>query len=233
MQNFDIIKKTKISNSFRVKATIDKFTMENEKFVNRFTGSIDLPAEWNVGCIVGASGTGKTTVSRELFKENFIENYIYKEDSILDDMPKQCKIDEIHKIFTSVGFASPPDWVKPYRVLSNGQKMRVDLARSLLEERDLVAFDEFTSVINREVAKTGSLAIQKAVRKNNKKFVAVAVHRDILDWLMPDWIFDTDTFQFHVKKKALGKENRLNWKYLKLQRTSNNNFGNHCQSIII
>lgn len=201
MQNFDFIRKTEISESFRVKSTIDKFTMDDTKFENHFKGSFDLDFDWNVGCIVGASGTGKTTVSKEMFKENYIVDFEYKEKSVLDDMPKKSSLNDIHKAFTSVGFASPPDWVKPYHVLSNGQKMRVDLARSILEDRELVAFDEFTSVINREVAKTGSLAIQKAVRKSNKKFIAITVHRDILDWLEPDWVFDTDTFTFHSKKE--------------------------------
>jgi outer membrane receptor for ferrienterochelin and colicin len=53
--------------------------------------------------------------------------------------------------------------------------MRVDLARSILEDREIVAFDEFTSVVNREVAKTGSYAISKAVRKMNKKFIGLSV----------------------------------------------------------
>lgn len=203
MQNFDFIRKSEISNSFRVKSTIDRFTMDDAKFENHFKGSFDLDFDWNIGCIVGASGTGKTTVSKEMFKDNYITEFEYKEMSVLDDMPQNVDLNTIHQTFTSVGFASPPDWVKPYYVLSNGQKMRVDLARSILEDREIVAFDEFTSVVNREVAKTGSLAVQKAVRRNKKKFVAITVHRDILDWLEPDWIFDTDTFTFHSKKDLL------------------------------
>lgn len=74
--------------------------------------------------------------------------------------------------------------------------MRVDLARSILEERDLIVFDEYTSVINREVAKSGSFAIQKAIRKLGKKFIAVSCHSDIIDWLDPDWTFYTDSMEF-------------------------------------
>ena len=79
-------------------------------------------------------------------------------------MPKEKSVKEITKAFTSVGFASPPSWLKPYSVLSNGEKMRCDLAKSILEEKEIVVFDEFTSVVNREVAKTGSFAIQKIGR---------------------------------------------------------------------
>jgi len=72
--------------------------------------------------------------------------------------------------------------------------MRVDLARALLE-KDFVVFDEFTSVVDRQVAQTTSLAVNKAVRKMGKKFIAVSCHYDIVDWLEPDWVFDTNSMQ--------------------------------------
>jgi ABC-type ATPase with predicted acetyltransferase domain len=112
-------------------------------------------------------------------------------------MPKECSVDEITKAFNSVGFSSPPSWLKPYSVLSNGQKMRADLARAILEDNKLFVFDEFTSVVDREVAKIGSFAIQKAIRKTDKQFIAVGCHYDIEEWLLPDWVFNTDTMTFH------------------------------------
>ena len=43
-------------------------------------------------------------------------------------------IKEITGLFTAVGFSSPPSWVKPYHVLSNGEQFRCDLARALASE---------------------------------------------------------------------------------------------------
>ena len=40
-------------------------------------------------------------------------------------------IKEITRLFTAVGFSSPPSWIKPYHVLSNGEQFRCDLARAL------------------------------------------------------------------------------------------------------
>ena len=74
--------------------------------------------------------------------------------------------------------------------------MRVDLARAILEENKLFVFDEFTSVVDRQVAQIGSFAMQKAIRKSDKQFIAVTCHFDVQDWLMPDWIFNTDTMTF-------------------------------------
>jgi len=102
----------------------------------------------------------------------------------------------------SVGFASPPDWLKAYSCLSQGEKMRVDVARALCLPQKLVVFDEFTSVVDREVAKVGSYAVSKAVRRQpGRQFVAVTCHCDVVDWLEPDWVFCTDTMEFDRKKR--------------------------------
>ena len=79
--------------------------------------------------------------------------------------------------------------------------MRVDLANAILQDKDLIVFDEFTSVVDREVAKVGSFATQKAIRKTNKKFVAVSCHYDVQDWLLPDWVFNTNSMEFTKLKK--------------------------------
>jgi GNAT superfamily N-acetyltransferase len=111
-------------------------------------------------------------------------------------MPKECSLEQITNAFNSVGFSSPPSWLKPYSVLSNGQKMRVDLARAILEKQKFFVFDEFTSVVDRNVAQIGSFAMQKAIRKTDKQFIAVTCHFDVQDWLLPDWVFNTDTMTF-------------------------------------
>ena len=165
MPHFDIIRKTEPSETFRVKSVMGTYDMTASHTEEHFVGDIDLPDKWNVGLIVGRSGTGKTTIARELFGDNIIDGYEYTHASVLDDMPKTASVQEICQALTSVGFASPPSWLKPYSVLSNGEKMRCDLARAILEKRDLFVFDEFTSVVDRNVAQIGSLAMQKAIRR--------------------------------------------------------------------
>lgn len=193
------MKTHKADNSFRVASIKSSFDLQDSKITEHFKGNINIEnLNWNVGLIVGGSGTGKSTIAKELFPDYYIKEFEYSSNSIIDDMPKTKSVNDIFKTFSIVGFSSPPSWLKPYSVLSNGEKMRVDLARSLLEERDIIVFDEFTSVVNREVAKTGAYAISKAVKKLNKKFIAVSCHSDIIEWLEPDWIYNTDSrvFQF-------------------------------------
>lgn len=199
MPSFDIVRDVKLDDrrSFRVSSVINNFDLDVDHIREHFKGNIDIEdTPWNIGLIVGGSGSGKSTIARQLFPDNYIEGYRYTSDSVIDDMPEGKSVKDIERMFTSVGFASPPSWLKPYSVLSNGEKMRVDLARAILDDNDTVVFDEFTSVVNREVAKTASHAISKAVRRMDKRFIAVACHKDIIDWLEPDWVYDTDEKRF-------------------------------------
>ena len=93
----------------------------------------------------------------------------------------------------AVGFNTIPAWLRPYDVLSTGEKFRVDLARRLAESEpgNVILVDEFTSVVDRQVAKIGANAVQKWVRRQgDRQFVAVSCHADIIDWLQPDWIIE-------------------------------------------
>lgn len=198
MPNFEFLRESTPNKSFRVASVMGKFDLQSENIVEKFKGEINLPDKWNIGLIVGKSGTGKTTITKELFGDILFNGFDYKSESILDDMPESKSIEEITRAFNSVGFSSPPSWLKSYRVLSNGEKMRCDLARCILSENKQFAFDEFTSVVDRQVAKIGSFAIQKAVRKQDKQFIAVTCHHDVQEWLLPDWVFNTDTMTFHL-----------------------------------
>jgi ABC-type Mn2+/Zn2+ transport system ATPase subunit len=169
--------------------------------VARETFRVELPGDdedWRIGVIVGPSGSGKTTVARSAYGERFVEGGFRweKKKAVVDHFPN-LSMKFVTQTLTSVGFSSPPAWVKPHHVLSGGERFRCDLARALLRPGELVAFDEFTSVVDRTVAKIGSAAIAKSIRKSQiaKKFVAVTCHYDVLDWLEPDWVLDMATQQ--------------------------------------
>lgn len=209
MQHFSIDKKNKVDKTFRVSKIMADFDVDPKHSNEHFEGDFDLPEEWNVGIIVEKSGTGKTTIAKDMFGEELISGFKYNHKSVIDDMPKDKNVEEISKAFYSVGFGSVPSWLKPYAVLSNGEKMRVDIARSILE-KDFIVFDEFTSVVDREVAKVASMAVSKAIRKQNKKFIAVTCHYDVVDYLEPDWVFNTDTMTFSfMEGDDLNKRSQL------------------------
>ena len=172
--------------------------------------------------IVGRSGSGKTSIAKQLFPDAYIRNSEYKNKYVLDDFPEGLETSEITRMLCSVGFASPPDWLKSYECLSQGEKMRVDIARALSLDQSLIVFDEFTSVVDREIAKVSAFAISKAVRRSKKKFIAVTCHYDVVDWLQPDWVFCTDTIEFS-RKKEIGRP--LNSKFIGAALTFGKCFG--------
>ena len=153
--------------------------------------------EWQIGVIVGSSGSGKSSIARKEFPNELFKSARWpKNKSILDGFDSNLSTDEITKVLTSVGFATVPAWQRPYHVLSEGEKFRANLARSILSKKELVVYDEYTSVVDRDVAKIGSAALAKTIRANRahcKRFVAVTCHYDIIDWLEPDWVLDMKT----------------------------------------
>lgn len=219
---FEINVEKDIKDSFRVAQIRKTYGIDEKKVVETFCGDIEIPKNWNIGVIVGKSGTGKTTIAKKLFGD-YIYNPKYTDEPIIDNFPKNKNTEEIFSVLNSVGFSSVPSWLKPYSVLSNGEKMRVDLAMAIMQEREIIIFDEYTSVVDREVAKIGSLSLQRKIRKDNKKFIAVTCHFDILEWLEPDWVFNTDAMEFELPRGRLQRpkikidivETRGNWKYFK------------------
>lgn len=185
----------KIAPSFAVDSVRGMFDLAAAG-ESRESFAVELPADdedWRIGVIVGPSGSGKTTVAREAYGKRFIEGgFRWDKSKAVVDHFGQLSMKTVTAMLTAVGFSSPPAWVKPHHVLSGGERFRCDLARALLAPGQLVAFDEFTSVVDRTVAKIGSAAIAKSIRKGRvaKKFVAVTCHYDVLDWLEPDWVLD-------------------------------------------
>lgn len=198
MPSFNIIVESNVSNSPRCRQLEGMFDVPpSKKSRLTFVGEIPLDLQpWNVGLIVGPSGSGKSTIAKHLFQDEYSRRYEWKSQSVIDDFDSRFTIQDIASVCQSVGFNTIPAWLRPYSVLSNGEKFRVDIARQLLEGGDLIVIDEFTSVVDRQVAQIGSHAVQKYVRKHNKKFVAVSCHYDIMDWLQPDWIYEPALSRF-------------------------------------
>jgi len=203
MSRVDFVVKSEIKLTPRVKQLSGMFDVPlTEKLEREWSGDVPIDTkDWNVGLIVGPSGAGKSSVMRQMFGEP--KTFDWKAGSVIDDFDGKHSIADISAICSAVGFNTIPSWMKPYAVLSTGEKFRVDLARHLMEDDDPIVIDEFTSVIDRQVAHIGSHAVQKYVRRNARKFVAVTCHYDVIDWLQPDWMLEpaTMTFQWRAVQR--------------------------------
>jgi ABC-type uncharacterized transport system YnjBCD ATPase subunit len=190
-----ITRSVAVATSPRLAQVLGMFDVE-QPAVSTQTWDVDLqlPDAWNIGVIVGPSGCGKTTIARELFGEHFAGDFGWSADrSILDGFPLSLTVKKVVDLLSSVGFSSPPAWVRPFGCLSNGQQFRVNLARTLAEaivDGQMKVVDEYSSVVDRTVAQIGSAAVARTVRRHKLQFIAVTCHYDILDWLEPDWVYD-------------------------------------------
>jgi ABC-type ATPase involved in cell division len=150
----------------------------------------NIPQNFKIGIIVGSSGSGKSTLLNNFGIEDSPEWDNSK--SIISHFESP---DEAINKLGAVGLNTIPSWYKSYGVLSNGEKFRADLARKLKSNS---VIDEFTSVVDRNVAKAASISLSRYVKNNDIDNIVLATcHRDILEWLEPDWVIDTDTGEFH------------------------------------
>lgn len=214
-------------NSYRAARVKSLFNAENGCNFD-FEADIDLPEDWQIGVVVGPSGSGKTSIGRVIFGEDLIHDYTQgwaADKPIIEEIAPGGDFNEVTGALANVGLGDVPAWLRPFRVLSNGEQFRAGLARLICTKPDRVVVDEFTSVIDRQIARIGSQAFQKAWRRTNPngKVVLLTPHYDILDWVQPDWVLDTRTKTFErgrlrqrpKMELQIFKTNGSYWKYFK------------------
>ena len=147
-----------------------------------------LGSEWNIGVICGASGSGKSTILHSLGEITAVE---FDNNKPLISNFEPMTPQEASSILCAMGLASVPTWIRPYSSLSNGERYRAEVAKRISFNRGgVILVDEYTSVVDRNVAKSMSNALQKYIRKEKKQIILATCHYDILEWLQPDWIYD-------------------------------------------
>lgn len=198
MPRVDVVVETRPSSSPRVRQLEGMFDVPAEDHSRR-AWSFLAPIEerpWQIGLIVGPSGAGKSTIARQMFGDAVDRPVTWSDRSVIDDFAPRFSMKEITDACQAVGFNTIPAWRRPFATLSNGEQFRVMLARRLIEAEEIVVIDEFTSVVDRQVAKIGSAAVAKHIRRTSRKFVAVTCHEDVEAWLCPDWIIEPATESF-------------------------------------
>lgn len=217
---------SEIHESYRCQRAANSLDIDVEKkSLHEFRVVADVESSFNIGLIVGASGSGKTTLAKDIYGSGAFKEYLDPKLPVIEQFPKEMGYDECAEILSGVGLTSVPCWIRPAYTLSNGQKARAEAALAMfLSDSPVVIIDEWTSVVDRTVAKVMSHCIQKFARKNNKRVVLVSCHYDVADWLLPDWVIDcnkqeyidhrgsvrqrSEELQFHIREVE-----RDSWRY--------------------
>jgi GNAT superfamily N-acetyltransferase len=170
-----------------------------ESLFNAPHAGFDLVAElpldgqdWQIGVIVGPSGSGKTSLGRQFFGAGAMHcERPWPDLPLIDAIAPDGPFEAVTGALASVGLGTVPAWLRPFHLLSDGEQFRAGLARVLAEAPRQVVIDEFTSVVDRQVAKIGAGAFARAWRRTGGQAVLLTCHADVLDWLEPDWVLDT------------------------------------------
>lgn len=167
-------------------AAVKPFDLEPDQHLGFYPWVLpELPGDFTIGVIVGASGSGKSVLLRSFGGETPVS---WEPRRSIASHFRDAE--DASEKFYAVGLNTVPVWRLPYNVLSNGQQFRADLARRLGDD---AVVDEFTSVVDRNVAVAASNAVRAwASRSGAKRMVFATCHRDVVPWLRPDWVIDTD-----------------------------------------
>ena len=170
----------------------EAFDIQNKKESNVLIEANleNIGTEWNIGVVYGGSGTGKTTILKKYFKKEMDKSNFDNSKSLISNFD-WLEPQEATFLLSAMGLSSVPTWLRPFNTLSNGEQYRANLAYLVgkASDNEVILVDEYTSVVDREVAKAMSNALQKYIRRTNKKIVLASCHFDIMEWLQPDWIY--------------------------------------------
>ena len=146
----------------------------------------ELPTE-GIVLIVGTSGSGKSTILRSLgeLKQPRVDSEAF----VIDNFSTPERGEEL---LLSCGLRTIPAWFRPPATLSNGEYHRFEMAVSL--DQGINTIDEFTSVVDRDTAKSLAYSVRKYYDRQNTQtpLYIASCHRDIVEWLDPDYVYDTD-----------------------------------------
>lgn len=207
MQNFKLTLASPVATSFRAVKAANSLDIDSEKkSVHTFEVKADLTTPFNIGLIVGASGSGKTTLAKHIYGDDCFKEILDMTQPVIDQFPETMTYDECAAMLCGVGLTAVPCWIRPAYTLSNGQRARAECALQMArDDLEMIVIDEWTSVVDRTVAKVMSHCIQKHARKTGKKIVLMSCHYDVVEWLNPDWVIDANQ-QTYENRRLLWRD---------------------------
>ena len=160
-----------------------------------------LPPTFNVGVIIGPSGSVKSTIMKDLWPESMGQLVWPPESSlatsvvaVIGDHTKGLSLLDALRLDWNCYFRQRPS-------LSNSEGLRADVALALaygFRASQPVVIDEFTSELDRRTAESTCRGLRGWLHRNQPAdsscpVVFATVHDDVVGWLQPDWAFHTDT----------------------------------------
>jgi ABC-type Mn2+/Zn2+ transport system ATPase subunit len=207
MQTYSVTLESPAATSFRSQMAANSMDIDvSKKLRHELNITADLLTPWNVGLIIGSSGSGKTTLAKKMFGNDCFDFIVDYEKPVIEQFPESWDYEKCQATLNGIGLSQVVCWIRPLKTLSNGQQARAIAALQMGRKGNFVV-DEWTSVVDRTVAKAMSLSLGKHARRTESQIVACACHNDIAEWLDPDWIIDCNT-QTYIDRRLLCRGKR-------------------------
>jgi ABC-type lipoprotein export system ATPase subunit/GNAT superfamily N-acetyltransferase len=157
----------------------------------------ELPKD-GIVLIVGTSGSGKSTILKSL--GDIKQPVPNSAATVIENFSTPERGEEL---LLACGLRSIPAWFRAPTTLSNGEFHRFEMALAM--DQGITTVDEFTSVVDRDTAKSLALSIRKHYDRQGttSPLYIASCHRDIVDWLDPEWVYDTDLQKLDNRRSLL------------------------------
>ncbi|WP_010664951.1 hypothetical protein [Marinilabilia salmonicolor] len=124
--NFDSFRANKVKSLF------------NPEYGHTWEHVADIPIEedFQIGLIVGPSGSGKTSIGQRSWPNVPIHDLYKGWDNnrpIIDCIAPEGDFKKVTGALAAVGLGDVPAWLRPFKVLSNGEQFRAGLARLIVD----------------------------------------------------------------------------------------------------
>ncbi|EZP42010.1 GNAT family N-acetyltransferase [Janthinobacterium lividum] len=192
-----------------VRLIMDSFGIETNRVHTRIVGPVDITlVQGMVSLITGASGAGKSVLLQAL-------SGVMMADGLIKTVEKSPQLDSVRSLsplpdkipifqyfanlygperafdaLCHVGLSEAMIFIKPFELLSVGQKYRAMFADLILSDADLWLIDEFCSNLDPITSKILAARLRKLAVANNCTIVVAAANTThFIDALNPNKIF--------------------------------------------
>jgi ABC-type iron transport system FetAB ATPase subunit/GNAT superfamily N-acetyltransferase len=154
---------------------------------------------FGLAAIVGPSGCGKSTELRR-WDPACDEAVTWDSDlAVVSHFGSEgVELERASRLLEAVALPRAV-WLRPFRVLSSGEKALAEVARKLCRGG---AIDEFTSTLDRTTGQRVCEGVARYVREfgTPRPVIVATIHEDVVEWLLPDWAFWPQTGRVVAKE---------------------------------